>query len=154
MISRSMGVLLGGVLLFSALQHFKNPFFFLGTVYSYELLNPTMGLWIASILPVAQFVLAAMLLTRFWETASAIMTSSMFAIFVSAQSLAMAKGLLIPCGCFGSQNESVIGWKSISWVCCLLLVSLYYSWWSHQQSKLQDIAPNSSKNDERGVATR
>jgi len=151
MISRSIGVLLAGVLLFSALQHFKNPFFFLGTVYSYELLNPTLGLWVASIVPIAQFVLAAMLLTRFWESAAALLTSSMFAIFVSAQSIAMAKGLLIPCGCFGSENETFVGWKSISWVSSLFLVSLYYSWWSLRQSRLLDIAPSSSSHVEKVV---
>jgi prepilin-type N-terminal cleavage/methylation domain-containing protein len=126
MLRRSLGLCLAGILLYSSIQHTKNPFFFLGTVYSYELLPPKLGMWVASLVPLSQFLLSALIMARFWESCVAILTSVMFASFATAQSLALVKGLVIPCGCFGVDNEATIGWESLVWVFSWLGASISY----------------------------
>lgn len=126
MVLRSLGFVLASVLLYSSIQHLKNPYHFLGTVYSYELLSPQMGLWVASLLPLAQLVFAAMIFARFWESAVAIFVSVMFATFLVAQLTAWLRGLAIPCGCFGLDSDTAIGWQTITLVLALLAIALTY----------------------------
>jgi hypothetical protein len=127
MIYRSVGLVLATVLLFSGLQHIKNPFFFLGTVYSYGLTDPTTGLWVAVLVPISQLVLSAMVYARLWERGVGLLLTAMFSAFTIAQTLVVAKGIVIPCGCFGSDMDTPIGWLSLSWISSLSLASAWYS---------------------------
>jgi len=127
MLNRSVGAGLAGVLLYSSVSHLKNSFFFLGTVYSYELLSPSQGVVVAVLLPTMQFLLAAFIFAGLWNLAVAILTSFMFAVFSISQSIAFARGLLIPCGCFGLDDEMQVGWMSLAMVFGLLAFSLIYA---------------------------
>lgn len=148
MIARSIGLFLAGVLLVSAIEHAKNPFFFLGTVYSYDLLDSNFELWAAAILPTSQFLLSAMVFAQIWHAGVALVISSLFALFVFAQGLALAKGLVIPCGCFGVESNTSIGWQSLFWVLSILFVSLFYAVcciYEHNASKRCTITENAEK---------
>ena len=49
---------LGIVLVISAIPHLGNPYFFLGSVYAYQMVSPNMGQFTVMILPVLQLFLA------------------------------------------------------------------------------------------------
>ena len=105
----------GLVLVRSAMFHLGNPFGFLATVYSYDLLSQATGVVVAAVLPAAQLVLG-LLLVLFAEYRK---TSMKFAawLFVGlavVQLVTLYRGLNITCGCFGpSVEENPIGPSSI-----------------------------------------
>ena len=58
------GLVLAVFWLRSGLAHMANPYYFLSSVYSYELVGPALGQAAAMVLPVLQLVLAVCLVTR------------------------------------------------------------------------------------------
>ncbi len=127
MIYRNIGLVLAGISLYSGWQHLKNPYYFLGTVYSYDLLSPTLGYWVAALVPISQVILSAMVFARFCELVSSFLLVVMLSTFALAQTFALAKGLTIPCGCFGADSELQVGWPSVAWVYTMVLGSGYYA---------------------------
>jgi hypothetical protein len=115
--------IIGLVFLLAGVPHWGNPYFFLGSVYSYKLVEPGFGQMVASALPPVQLILAVMLLLRFLPDAAHLASFFLFACFAAVQTAAFVRGLDISCGCFGPDHESVIGWKTLSLVYSLLLLS-------------------------------
>jgi hypothetical protein len=66
-IERLLALGLALLLLRSAFAHLGNPYYFLSSVYSYELTGIATGLWIALILPFQQMVAAVCLLANWWR---------------------------------------------------------------------------------------
>ncbi|MDR3111225.1 MAG: hypothetical protein LBU65_16275 [Planctomycetaceae bacterium] len=54
----------GIVMLAAAIPHLDNPYYFLGSVYSYKLVEPGIGQAVVMILPLLQLVLAVCLILR------------------------------------------------------------------------------------------
>ncbi len=101
------------MLLGSSFAHLGNPFFFLSTVYSYGLTGIRGGEAVALVLPYAQLVTVACLLTRRWMAEAYLLGVLMFAAFVAVQAAALGRGNPIPCGCFGPSEDSRIGVVSL-----------------------------------------
>lgn len=117
---------LGLVLVFSAVPHIHNPYFFLASVYSYDLASVAVGQLVAMTLPFLQIILAICLVTRLFHTAAHVTTFGMFVGFAGVQISAKLRGLDISCGCFGPRFESDISAVTLWALCGLILLSV--SW--------------------------
>ncbi len=105
---------LGVIVLFveSSAAHLANPYAFLSAVYSYKMVSPTVGLFIAAVLPFFQAVIAACLLFRVFPPAAYAAAGLLFLVFGSAQASVLYRGLNISCGCFGvAENNPVTGYS-------------------------------------------
>jgi len=115
---------LGISLVVAAIPHLENPYYFLGSVYAYQMVSPWIGQFVVMILPVLQLILAVCLIGRFFIDAANFLTLGCFLVFATVQTSAAVRGLDISCGCFGPGHDSSIGWFSLSLVYGLLVLSL------------------------------
>src|SRR5690242_21824430 len=87
---RCLGVIASLLLLRSAFAHLINPYFFLTTVYSYQITGPRFGEWIAIALPFLQLGVGFCLLARLWLPHVYIIACITFGSFLAAQISAVA----------------------------------------------------------------
>jgi hypothetical protein len=116
-----------GLLLVSACAHLKNSYFFLGTVYSYQIVQPSLGIVIAAFLPFLQIVLALCLLSNAFMAPVVLLSSLLFSLFIAVQLYAVHARLDITCGCFGVDSAKRVGLESLlvagsGWISSLLLL--------------------------------
>jgi Methylamine utilisation protein MauE len=102
----------------------SNPYHFLSSVYSYELVGPGLGRFCAMVLPPLQLVLAVCFVVRRFVGGAFLVSSMLLAIFTVAQVSVLARGLEIGCGCFGAAVRSPVGGESLTLVGFLLFCSL------------------------------
>ena len=69
--------LLGVSLICSSIPHLGNPYFFLGSVYSYRLVGPGIAEIVAMVFPFLEVVLAACLITNLFRGAAHSITLAM-----------------------------------------------------------------------------
>jgi hypothetical protein len=115
--------IIGVTFLLAGVPHWENCYFFLGSVYSYSIVAPGLGQMVAAVLPLIQLVLSILLLLRFYSDAAHVVCLFLFAGFAFVQTTAFLRDLDISCGCFGPDHESIIGWKTLSLVYGLLILS-------------------------------
>lgn len=116
--------LLGVALVCSSIPHLGNPYFFLGSVYSYRLLGSGVGQTVAMTLPFVEVVVAACLIANLFRGGAHVIALAMLAAFVAVQTSAKLRGLGIPCGCFGPRHGTQVGWFTLSVVYGLLLLAV------------------------------
>jgi uncharacterized membrane protein YphA (DoxX/SURF4 family) len=101
---------LGGVFVWTGLEKIQKPYDFLGAVYNYELVSPSVGLLIATILPWLEVCVGASLIMRVMPRGAAILAVALFAVFTVALASSTGDGLAISCGCgLGSPALEVTG---------------------------------------------
>jgi hypothetical protein len=111
---RVLALAIALLLLRSSFAHLGNPYLFLASVYSYDILPIELGKWLAIVLPYLQLVVAVSLLTSWWLREAYLLALGMFVTFVIAQVIVMWNGLEIPCGCFGFSRSLQVGWSTLS----------------------------------------
>ena len=121
--SIGLGWVVGCALMFSALSHIKNPYYYLGSVYSYGLLSERFGYFVAEVLPFLELVVAMALFGRIFLTGAMVLATLVSAVFFVAQLSALVRGLDISCGCFGT-NSSFVSLKTLLLPLGLLLAVL------------------------------
>jgi putative oxidoreductase len=114
----------GGVFLWSAAAHLGNPYYFLSTVYQYELTSAAVGAVIASFLPFLELMLAACLLSGSCVRPAWLLSSLLLLTFVGAQTSALARDLRISCGCFGPEVSQPVGSMSIAFTSALAVLAI------------------------------
>lgn len=117
-------LIVGGVFVWSGSAHLANPYYFLSTIYQYELTSATTGALIASYLPFLELVLATCLLSGTCPRPTWLVTSLLLMSFVGVQGSALARGLMISCGCFGPEINRPIDALSISFTSALAVLSI------------------------------
>jgi putative oxidoreductase len=97
---------LAGLFLWAGILKAMEPELFLQDIESYELL-PYRWAWLTSIwLPFLEITAAAALLTtRRWAQAGAVIIGGMLGVFLVAIISAWVRGLTLSCGCFGASTE-------------------------------------------------
>ncbi len=118
------GIVLAWFWLRSGLPHITNAYYFLSSIYSYEIVGPTLGVAAAMGLPALQMVLAAGLVTRRFVGGALLLSSLWLTVFAAAQVSALVRGLEIGCGCFGAAERQLIGGRSLTTTSLLLIVAL------------------------------
>lgn len=117
-------LLVGGIFVWSGAAHLANPYYFLSTIYQYELTTAPVGALIASYLPFLELVLAVCLLGGLCRRPTWILTTMLLITFVAVQGSALARGLRISCGCFGPEINRPVDATSISFTAGLAVLSL------------------------------
>jgi len=117
-------LVVGGIFVWSGASHLANPYYFLSTVYQYELTSAPIGALIASYIPFLELVLAVCLLGGLCRRPTWIVTSALLLTFVAVQGSALARGLRISCGCFGPEINRPVDATSISFTAVLAVVSI------------------------------
>lgn len=117
-------LIVGGMFVWSGSAHLANPYYFLSTIYQYELTSAPVGVLIASYLPFLELVLAACLLSSICSRPVWLVTSLLLLMFVAVQGSALARGLRISCGCFGPEINRPVDATSISFTAALAVLSI------------------------------
>lgn len=122
---RVIAVSLGAILVRSSVFHIENNYAFLSTIYSYQIVTPSLGFVMASVLPSLQLTLGMILLFAppLWRIAFA-SSALLFLVYASAQTIVYARGLNIACGCFGSSVDNPIGVRSMTLVFTCLSMAI------------------------------
>jgi len=114
----------GGIFVWSGSAHLANPYYFLSTIYQYELTRATVGALIGSYLPFLELVLAVCLLGGICSRPAWIVTSLLLLSFVAVQSSALVRGLSISCGCFGPEINRPVDLTSVSFTAALAVLAI------------------------------
>lgn len=117
-------LVVGGIFLWSAAAHLANPYYFLSTVYQYELTSAPVGAVVAAVLPFLELMLAACLLGGACPQAAWWLSSLLLLFFVGVQTSALARGLGISCGCFGPENSQPVSTTSVAFTSALAVLSI------------------------------
>ncbi|HEY4263348.1 MAG TPA: MauE/DoxX family redox-associated membrane protein [Schlesneria sp.] len=117
-------LIVGGIFVWSGSAHLANPYYFLSTVYQYELTTAPVGALIASYMPFLELLLAACLLSGCCQRAAWTVTSLLLLGFVAVQGSALSRGLKISCGCFGPEINRPIDASSISYTAALAVLAI------------------------------
>ena len=64
----------GCVMILAAVPHLENPYYFLGSIYAYNIVEPGIGQVVAIVLPFLQLVVAVLLFGRIFHQASGLET--------------------------------------------------------------------------------
>jgi hypothetical protein len=118
------GLVVALLLLASARVHVLNPYRLQDSILNYRLLPFWAATVLAAFLPYLQLCCAVALIAipKLRRTA-ALVSAVMFVVFITAQSTALARGLDISCGFFGTETSRV-GWKTITVAVLGLLASI------------------------------
>lgn len=123
---------LGAVFLAASWPKLCFPYEFLSGVYSYGLVGPDTGLYVAAVLPWLEFVTGLSLILQIVADGALLLSASLSAVFVFAQAYALLSGLRISCSCFGS-NGGLISYASLSKTLFLLIVSVFVLFFTLQK---------------------
>lgn len=105
-------------MLFSGLLHIANPYWFLQSMVSYDLLPFEVAIYASTFLPLLQVTLGIMLLTETWTLTAMLLSGTLLFLFWLAGLSALVRGLGISCGCFGILSPR------ITWTHNALMLSL------------------------------
>lgn len=133
-LARSMSFLIALVLLTSSFGHFQNPPAFYETLLKYNLFPWQISFFIAWVTPWFQ-VLLALALLGFRSKQGFVFAFCLFLGFVTAQSVALFRGVSADCGCMGPLYPSPLGWRSLIIPILGSLCSLigwFVTPWAHQ----------------------
>ena len=86
---------------YSAWAKIEDPGLFADSVMRFELLPQFMVGFFSLSLPMVELLVGFMFVFTKWLREAAFVTTGMLVMFISALSLAVARGLEIDCGCFG-----------------------------------------------------
>ncbi len=99
---------LGALFVLTGVLKLGDPSAFAVEIHNYQLF-PSLAPVLAATLPAIELVLGAALLLgpRSWLRAGALATSALLVVFTVAVGSAVARGINISCGCFGSGSSPV-----------------------------------------------
>ncbi|HVC96811.1 MAG TPA: MauE/DoxX family redox-associated membrane protein [Pirellulales bacterium] len=121
-------IMVGAVLVRSAIFHIENPYAHLSSIYAYRLTTPVVGVVVAATVPFLQLTLGAMLIAMPPARATALRWAAvLFSIFVATQLLTYLRGIDTSCGCFASANQTPIGIGSITLPASCAIAALWGS---------------------------
>jgi uncharacterized membrane protein YphA (DoxX/SURF4 family) len=105
-------IVLGVVFVYAAWTKLRTPWeLFAMEVDAYQLLPLKAVELVARTLPWFELAVGLLLVTGFWLRSAAVATALLLAGFFALMVRAYAKGMEIPCGCFGAND--IISWKTL-----------------------------------------
>ena len=123
------------VFLKSGLGHLANSYFFLSSIYAYELVGPAAAESLGLVLPTFQVLVAFCLLGQSLRGGALLVSLGTLSAFTVAQVWALANGLNIDCGCFGvGEDQQMISNLTLLRTSLLLVLALgaFLVWVSEQ----------------------
>jgi uncharacterized membrane protein YphA (DoxX/SURF4 family) len=117
-------IAIGGIFIVSSIPKLRQPYDFLASVYSYEIVGPMFGLGVAIILPWVELFAGICLVGGIFVSGALLVSICLCLIFSFVLASALFSGLDISCGCFGSADGTVISYWSLIRALVLLLASV------------------------------
>ena len=110
--------------IWSSLPKIRQPYDFLSSVYSYELVGPKLGMFVAMTLPWLELLVGICLIGGIFIDGALLASIAMTAMFTFVLGSALYHGLEITCGCFGASATEIIGYSTLIRACLILLASI------------------------------
>lgn len=126
--TRLLQLVLGMVFVVAGGLKVVNPAQFAVAVGHYRLLPPGLDNLMALTLPGVEVLAGGLLLAGIWRRAAALVIAGLTVMFLGAIVSALARGLNIECGCFGTVSGGRIGWESLGLDATLLGLSAWLVW--------------------------
>ncbi|HPO09316.1 MAG TPA: MauE/DoxX family redox-associated membrane protein [bacterium] len=123
--------LVGGVILYAGLSKIGDPSAMAGVIENYRLLPTNLVNPAAVILPGIEIVAGFCLLEGFLIRGSRLIATALILLFLGAILWAIAQGLDIECGCFGTSDAERVGWAVFARDFLLLLLVVPV-WFTHK----------------------
>ncbi|HSD62837.1 MAG TPA: MauE/DoxX family redox-associated membrane protein [Ignavibacteriaceae bacterium] len=102
-------VILGFLFIFSALTKMTDLDYFVKSIQNYKILPDESLNLFALIIPWMEIIIGIFLLVGLFVKESALLGSLLMVVFIAAIIIALARGLNIDCGCFGTADGSKVG---------------------------------------------
>jgi uncharacterized membrane protein YphA (DoxX/SURF4 family) len=102
-------IAIGCMFIYSSLPKIRHPYDFLSSVYSYELVGPKLGMFVAMTLPWLEVIVGVCLVGGVFISGALLASMAMSAMFTFVLGSALYQNLDITCGCFGASSTEIIG---------------------------------------------
>lgn len=102
-------LIIGGLFIYSAITKIIDTDYFVKSLYNYRLLPEVSLNFFALFIPWLELVIGCLLVLGIFVRESALIGSILMIIFIAAIGIAVARGLDIECGCFGTRDGSRVG---------------------------------------------
>lgn len=119
---------LGFVFIYAAIEKIAQPELFARDIANYRLL-PLLAVNIVAIsLPWVELLVGLALIADVRRRGAALLIGAMLIVFIVAITAALARGLDISCGCFGTATASKVGWTRLveDFAMLFAAIALYY----------------------------
>lgn len=106
---------LGALFVVAGILKLRDASAFATDIANYQLF-PQMAALVAAILPWTEIVAGVVLLVHpvaSWRRAAALCIAAMMVVFTAAAGTAVARGLDVSCGCFGSESSPLTAWTLV-----------------------------------------
>ena len=128
-------VAIGTLFVASGILKLLDPAAFAWTIYQYGIVPRQLIDPIALGLPLLEIAAGGgLLLDRRWSYAAVF---SMLACFVSLLGYALANGLNVDCGCFGSSDPGPVALRNAILRDVIMLVGIAAAWWTNRKRSVQ-----------------
>jgi uncharacterized membrane protein YphA (DoxX/SURF4 family) len=127
-------LVVGGAFIYAGVVKIIDPAAFAKDIGNYQLMPDITIHLLAITLPWIEVVAGLLVLLGWWMRASLIVIGAMLVVFVAAISAALARGLDISCGCFGSSKGRRVGLITLVQD-IVFLVMIAWLWWQSKKEK-------------------
>ena len=107
-------VLVAAFFAWAGFMKIRDPASFVSSLLTYELFSIGLARWIAVYVPVLEVVLALCLISGYWRRGAVWLSGVLIWVFIAVVAQAQMRGLVIDCGCFGSnrlESSMEYAWK-------------------------------------------
>lgn len=118
-------LLLGGLLIYAGAIKLPDGSQFAEAIANYRLLPAQANQLLAILLPWTEVLVGLLLIFGVWVRASALLALLMFLAFTAAVISALARGLDIDCGCFGTDTATRVGLHTLLIEAAGILLAVY-----------------------------
>ncbi len=110
----ALALVLGGLLGYVGVAKLADPHGFAQELAGYRLLPAQANQTLAVILPWIELLCGVALVLGLWVRAAAMLSGALMLVFAAAVVTALARGLDISCGCFGTGQAARIGLQTLA----------------------------------------
>jgi len=134
-------VTLGLIFIVASIEKIALPDIFAANINAYGIIPFPMINIFALLLPWIELLCGVYLLAGVKVRSASLVISSMLVVFIVAILIAMAKGLTIDCGCFGSAHATPVGWPKVIEDVGMLLLGLHLMFFGEKRS-FESVQPD------------
>jgi putative oxidoreductase len=102
-------IILGSLFIYSAVTKILDIDYFVKALENYKLLPEASLNYAALFIPWLELIIGLFILAGIFVKESALLGGILMILFIAAVSIALARGLDIECGCFGTKDGSRVG---------------------------------------------
>lgn len=102
-------LIVGGIFIYSAFTKITDIDYFVKSLYNYRILPEESLNLFAILIPWLELIIGVFLVLGIFVRESAVLGGILMILFIAAIAMAMARGLDIECGCFGTKDGSRVG---------------------------------------------